>query len=118
MKINKPEIEEWLSRINAEEPLYTVGINVIFDPYNYGDTIMDFVEYAKENNWLNPDYDSISRAWKKAKDKIVFISQLNQEDIFRIIAWHIRGDRFCSGLLASAFNDGYIQTALKRLLEI
>lgn len=116
--INQDEIKEWLHRFNTGGAFYTVDLKIIFDPYIYNETVFDFVKYAYKQGWVDTDYQRISDTWKQAANKIIFIKQLNQEDVFRMLAWHIRGDRFCGGLLGCAFDAGHIQTALKRLLEI
>lgn len=116
--INKAEITEWLRRFNTETPLYEVDVKIMVDPYFYNETIDEFIKYARKNNWVSDDYEVLSAEWNEATDKITFIKQLNQEDVFRLITWHIRGERFCSGLLANAFDKGYIQTALEILQKI
>lgn len=57
----------------------------------------------------------ISESWNSASNKVDYISNLNQENTLRLIAWHIRSDRFCTGLLGSAFKDGLIQAAINQL---
>ena len=116
--INKAEINQWLHRFDKKKPLYEVDVKIMLDPYIYNETVDEFIKYAYENNWVSTDYQLISDEWNKATDKIAFIKQLNLEDILRLIAWHIRGERFCSGLLANAFDKEYIQTALERLQKI
>lgn len=116
--INKTDINKWIQRFDTEKPLYEVDVKIMFAPYSYNQTVNEFIKYAYENNWVNADYQIITDAWNGAEDKINFIKQLGPEDVFRLISFHIRGERFFSGLLAAAFDNGYIQSALKRLQEI
>jgi hypothetical protein len=116
--INKPAIIEWLARLQTTEALYTLETKISMDPYIYSKLVDEFVQYTYDNNWVNADYQNIVPAWQDAPDKIAFIKTLDQAAVYNLLALHIRGDRFCAGMLAAAFDKNYVQTALQRLLEI
>jgi hypothetical protein len=112
------ELKQFLHRFQSEQPLYLIHPNYPIDPYEYKSAIVDFVRFAYDHQWVSPDYRSIEPAWLGAPDKKQFITGLDEKSVLHLIAWHIRGDRFCSGMLASALDDGYLQAAIGRLIEL
>lgn len=112
------ELKEFLHRFKSEQPLYIVHPHYSIDPYEYQSAIVDFVRFAYDHQWVSPDYRSIEAAWLETSDKKQFIAGLDEKSVLHLIAWHIRGDRFCSGMLASALDDGYLQAAIERLIQL
>ena len=112
------ELKHFLHRFKTEQPLYIVHPHYSIDPYEYQSAIIDFVRFAYDHQWVSPDYRSIEVSWLAAPDKKQFITQLDEKSVLHLIAWHIRGDRFCSGMLANALDDGYLQAAIERLIEL
>ena len=112
------QLKHFLHRFETEQPLYVVHPHYSIDPYEYNAPIIDFVRFAYDHQWVSPDYRSIEESWLAAPDKKEYIAQLDQKMVLHLIAWHIRGDRFCSGMLAGALDEGHLQAAIARFIEL
>jgi len=83
---------------------------------------------------FSPDYSDDIRAWMHAmyalelvdgnyiknveavRDKKV--SEMSMNEILTMMTYHLRGERFCDGLIAGAMENGYLPELSLRLREI
>ena len=46
------------------------------------------------------------------------VSEMSMNEILTMMTYHLRGERFCDGLIASAMEEGYLPELSMRLREI
>ena len=102
-------VKEWLGDEEVEERTFT------FPFPQYDRTVNEFFEIIWRRFWQE-DFDpkEVRGILKDPKQ----IQDINLEQIKRILNYFARGERFCDGLKASAFEGGHIRTLLEILAEI
>jgi hypothetical protein len=95
--------------------LYSMSTELTFAPFIYGDEINDFIQFCYDNNLVPANYQLIEEELIGNRTKAEWFTGLSEEEVIQCIAYFIRGDRFCDGLLASAIKDGTISYLLKRI---
>jgi len=77
--------------------------------------INDFIQFCYDNNLVPTNYRLIEKELIGNRTKAEWFTGLGEEKVVQCIAYFIRGDRFCDGLLASAIKDGTISNLLQRI---
>ena len=118
VKTSLEEINYFLEQFHTCQPLYTLTAEPVPDPFIYHEPLNDFIEFVHVKGWIQPRYAMMGTAWSAAANKEAFIRNQGIENLQLLVAWFVRSDRFCSGFLAGAFADGYIQEILSRMLDL
>ena len=103
-------------------PGYLFGEWVVNDGqfpwYKTGDEVDEFVKAVYANGWIMP-FDWAK--WRKDNpdaEALETIGGADVEHLQKLLTSIVRGNRFCEGVLAKAFESGTIIAILRRLGEI
>ena len=102
-------VKEWLGDEEFEERTFT------FPFPQYDRTVNEFFEIVWQRFWQE-DFDP--KEVRGILEDTKQIQDINLDQIKSILTYFARGERFCDGLKASAFEDGHIRRLLERLAEI
>jgi len=87
-----------------------------FDPYIYSTLVSRFTNALYNNSFCQPfdwtAWQGQAAAFFQDPDKL---NQADIETIVKLFTIILRKDRFCSGSIAGALNNGFILALLKRL---
>ena len=78
----------------------------------------EFVHAAYDLGWVRPDIDW--GAWQgtpeceRLRDNAAALVDATAEQLARLLTLYIRGDRFCEGALAEAYESGLLVRILRR----
>lgn len=79
------------------------------------DTALEFTQAAYDLGWVRPDIDWMewqnTREAEQLRTDASVLAHASAEQLAKLLTMYFRGDRFCEGLLASAFDDGNLQRA-------
>jgi len=112
------QLQNFIQRFKDEAPLYTLDLENLMAPYNYGEALSDFIKFMYDEELVTGKYFKILNEFTKAKSAKSFIYGLNEEDCLLLLTGFIRQDRFSDGFLAMEVKKGNVEAIIKRLKEL
>ncbi len=92
---------------------------------NYTEAVDKFMNAVYKFIENNPDYNLYNyseileqKGYNHIDLKTIDVSNMDDKCIMALLVYLVRGERFCDGLILSAFEAGTVQKCLKRLKEI
>lgn len=86
--------------------------------YEFSETASSFVHTAYDLDWVLRDFDW--GAWQDTDEARRFcddpraVAEASAEQLAKLLTLYIRGDRFCDGALAGAFESGLLSAIVNR----
>ena len=104
---------------DTSEHLYSVSEEFSLDPFSYDPEVHRFIKAVYETGFLFP-FEWV--AWKDEGARLVHtdgaIAACSLDDLRRLTTIIIRQDRFVSGMVAQAIDEGWFRKILDRLAEL
>ncbi len=106
---------------NNTNSFYSVAKGNPSQPYTYKKEVLEFIKALYHNNVMQP-FNWVS--WRDSPEAQNFLSNPNRikgapmEVLVKLLIHFVRADRFISGYLVSAIDDGFILAILERLDDL
>ncbi|NPV75315.1 MAG: ADP-ribosylglycohydrolase family protein [Anaerolineae bacterium] len=105
-----------------EQPDFSPGVWVTkrgsLPYFDYTSEVLDFIKSLAGNGFIQP-FDWMN--WQEGKQLVndsALLKNVNLQTLRKLLAAHVRADRFSEGHLAAMFESGHITMILKRMAEI
>lgn len=83
---------------------------------DYEQVVLDFFQAASASCWTDGGYlqsDAVDRIGDEG-----FVENASLDEILSMLAWCVRGERFCDGHWANVIEAGHVRRLLERLVRI
>lgn len=100
------------------ERLYSIDKSQFFDPYFYGDEILEFCSTFRETQLPASSWTKFQDEASKNYRNKEWMHRLSLEKTSTFLLLIIRKDRFSSGFIAEMIEDGVVRELLVRLEEL
>ena len=99
---------------------FTLDERPLIDPFLYSEQVEDFIDTLRESNFLQArqfewtSWSDFNKYWENPD----LISDADLGTLIKLLTNHVRTNRFVTGHLAGAINNGHMPKILQRLSEI